>query len=178
MNGCLQCLAQQYSLVRNVYHSIWFPLKRLVIFYIKGKKEKYVGKFRIKISISCSPPPPPTLSGHVNSMWPPSLLNIININAMTTLPPPPPHFISPLIYLVIIKISFTHNHKMITLHNTTLGNGSLIKCTSNCWPLLRICDKKFTSPLEPIRNSHGPPPPFFFPPSSLWTNNDGSWLYF
>lgn len=169
MNGCLQCLAQQYSLVRNVYHSIWFPLKRLVIFYIKGKKEKYAGKFRIKISISCSP------LTFRPFMWPPSLLNIININAMTTLSPPPHHFISPLIYLVIVKISFTHNHKMITLHNTTLGNGSLIKCTSNCWPLLRIRDKKFTSPLEPIRNSHGPP--LFFPPSSLWTNNDGSWLY-
>ena len=170
MNGCLQCLAQQYSLVRNVYHSIWFPLKRLVIFYIKGKKEKYAGKFRIKISISCSP------LTFRPFMWPPSLLNIININMMTTLPPPPHHFISPLIYLVIIKISFTHNHKMITLHNTTLGNGSLIKCISNCWPLLRICDTKFTSPLQPIRNSHGPP--LFFPPSSLWTNNDGSWLYF
>ena len=84
-------------------------------------------------------------------------------------PPPPHHFRSPLIYLVIIKISFTHNHKMITLHNTTLGNGSLVKCTSNCGPLHRILDKKFTSPLETIGNSHGAP--FFShpPPSTQIT---------
>ena len=91
-----------------------------------GEREKYVGKIKILLFPPPFQPPPP-LSLQISS-----------------------------IYLSIIKIHATDNHKLITLCLTlTLGNALLLKCTSNCRPPSKFLHKKFSPPPppQPIWNS-------------------------
>ena len=69
-------------------------------------------------------------------------------------PPPPLSLQISSIYLSIIKIHATDNHKLITLCLTlTLGNALLLKCTSNCRPPSKLLHKKFSPPPPPPNQS-------------------------
>lgn len=125
-----------------------------------GEREKYVGKIKILLFPPPLPAPPPPLSLQISS-----------------------------IYLSIIKIHATDNHKLITLCLTlTLGNALLLKCTSNCRPPSKLLHKKFSPPPPPPNQSEiafilplflspSPSPLVIFGVFSLltdWTNGIGS----
>lgn len=84
-------------------------------------------------------------------------------------PPPPPLSLQiSSIYLSIIKIHATDNHKLITLCLTlTLGNALLLKCTSNCRPPSKLLHKKFSPPPPPNQSEIAFILPLFLSPKFL-----------
>ena len=70
-----------------------------------------------------------------------------------THPPPPLHLVYLLICLVIIKIHDTYNCKMVTLHNTHLGQWTTLKMYFKLQHPSKLLNKKFRSHPPPFCKS-------------------------
>ena len=135
------CRSYQYCYVLLIWRTLIFKLKEFVCYKITWQKDclKQICDIRD---------------------WSPVIIyveewgrgkNMLERSKFYYFPPPPPlslHISS--IYLSIIKIHATDNHKLITLCLTlTLGNALLLKCTSNCRPPSKLLHKKFSPPPPP-----------------------------